>query len=77
MEGSTRSNGLLRTNKFKRKNRIGNEASYLGVRLYNQLPTEIKQLEKLGKFKKEVKKYLLAKVELLLDDTQLTSRKIA
>jgi hypothetical protein len=77
INSNTRSNGLLMTQRFRRKSRLGNEASYLGVKLFNQLPTEIKQLEKLGKFKREVKKYLLVNIELLLDDAQLSTRKIA
>jgi len=77
LENNTRSNGLLRATRFRRKNRIGNEASYLGVQLYNQLPKDIKSLKKLGIFKKKLKEYLLENTELLMDQNQLTSRKIA
>jgi hypothetical protein len=48
ISNNTRQNGLLKANIFKRKNRGGNEASCLGVRIYNQLPdnhTYYRQLE--------------------------------
>lgn len=75
-ESNTRSNGSLRLKRFKRKNRVGIESGYLGVKLFNQLPEEIKATNKLKKFKCQLKKHLINEIELLLSDDQLKSRKI-
>jgi len=77
IESNTRSKGLLKSTRFNRKNRIGNEASNLGVRLFNQLPIELRQLKRIGKFKTLLKKYLLDKIDLLLDEQQLCNRLIS
>lgn len=47
------------------------DISHFGAALYNQLPTEIKQIDKLQQFKQNVKAYLLQRVEILLRDGQL------
>lgn len=72
----TRANGSLKLRKFNRKNRLGIEAGYLGAKLFNQLPDDVKMINKLGKFKFKLKKYLLSVVDLLLDEDQLNSRRI-
>ena len=73
---TTRQNGQLQAAMYRRKNRVGTESSYLGVILFNQLPTNIREIQKLERFKLEVKKYLLDHVEKLLKDDQLKTRRI-
>ena len=77
VDSNTRSNGTLKMKNFKRKNRIGLEASYLGVKLFNQLPEELRSINKFKKFKFLLKKYLLSELDLLLSNDQLYSRKIS
>lgn len=72
-----RSSGELKPIRFKRRQHLGTDISYLGVILYNQLDTELKNIGNLTKFKKDLKKYLLGKIDLLLDANQLQSRKIS
>ena len=69
-----RSSGSLIPCRFKRKQHLGNDITYLGVILYNQLPKLLKDLKNLRKFKNEVKKYLLSKIDLLLSVDQHSSR---
>ncbi|KAL7045347.1 hypothetical protein ACKWTF_002204 [Chironomus riparius] len=77
IESNRRSNGTLEMKNFKRKNRIGIEASYLGIKLFNRLPEELRNIKKLYKLKFHLKKYLLCELDLLLSDEQLISRKIS
>jgi hypothetical protein len=72
-----RSNGELAPTRFKRRNRLGTDVSYLGVILYNQLPDDLKDLNNLKSFKKEVKKYLIDKIDLILSEDQIQTRRIS
>lgn len=72
-----RSSGSLIPSRFTRKHRLGTDISHLGVKLYNQLPNELKNLKSLEKFKFNLKVYLLSKIDLLLSPDQHTLRKIA
>jgi hypothetical protein len=74
---NTRSNGTMRASRFKRKNKLGNETSCLGIKLFNQLPEDIRNLNSLIKFKRETKRYLLGKVDILLASDQFSNRRIA
>jgi hypothetical protein len=74
---NTRSNGTLKAAIFKRKNRLGNETSCLGIKLFNQLPEEIRKLNSLKKFKRQTKSYLLGIVDVLLASDQLSNRRIS
>lgn len=73
----TRLNGTLKVDRFKRKNRAGNETSCLGVKLFNQLPEEIRNLTSLKVFKKRVKIYLQKNVDILLMDDQFSNKRIS
>ncbi|KAL7045910.1 hypothetical protein ACKWTF_002397 [Chironomus riparius] len=74
---NTRSNGKLKADSFRRKNRAGNEASCLGIKLYNQLPEDICKLKSLKQFKKKVKLYLLENVDILLMEDQFSNKRIS
>ena len=76
IDSNTRSKGTLKMKNFNRKNRVGIESSYLGVKLFNQLPVELTGITNLNKFKRNLKKYLLSVIDLLISDDQLNSRNI-
>jgi hypothetical protein len=70
-----RSNGTLIVAKYKKKHRLGTDIGHLGVKLYNQLPDELKKIEKIESFKKEVKK-LFNSIDLILAPDQYNTRRI-
>jgi hypothetical protein len=71
-----RSDGNLLPCRFRKKNRLGTDISHLGVKLYNQLPSVLKNLKNLRIFKKEVKSYLQDKIDLILAADQFHTRQI-
>jgi hypothetical protein len=74
---SRRSSGEVVADRFKRKQLMGTDITYLGVILYNQLPKKLKEIKNINKFKNEIKIYLIGKIDLLLDAEQFKSRRIS
>ncbi|KAL7012693.1 hypothetical protein ACKWTF_014992 [Chironomus riparius] len=72
-----RSSGELKPSHFRRRHHLGTDISYLGVILFNQLDAELKEMRNLTKFKQNLKKYFLGKIDLLLDADQLKNRRIS
>ena len=72
-----RSSGDLIASRFRKKQQLGTDITYLGVILYNQLPKELKEIKILHKFKLEVKKYLIGKIDLLFAADQFHNRRIS
>ena len=72
-----RSSGELVAGNFKKKHCLGLDISYLGVKLYNQLRKELTDIKSLKKFKIELKKYLIGKIDLLLSPDQHKTRNIS
>jgi hypothetical protein len=72
-----RSSGQLVAHRFKKKQCLRLDISHLGVNLYNQLTKELTDIKNLKKFKTEVKKYLIGKIDLLLSPDQHKTRKIS
>ncbi|KAL7010620.1 hypothetical protein ACKWTF_016896 [Chironomus riparius] len=72
-----RSSGELKPSHFRRRHHLGTDISYLGVILFNQLDAELKEMRNLTKFKQNLKKYFLVKIDLLLDADQLKNRRIS
>lgn len=76
-DSNRRSNGEIKPCRYKRKSLLGTDITYLGVILYNQLDTKLKQINSLSKFRSEVKKYLSDKLDLLLAPDQLQTHLIS
>ena len=72
-----RSSGDLIASRFRKKQQLGTDITYLGVILYNQLSKELKEIKNLIKFKLEVKKYLIGKIDLLFAADQFHNRRIS
>ena len=72
-----RSSGEVRPTRFRKRQHLGTDISYIGVILYNQLDDELKKTNNLTKFKKNLKIYLLDKIDLLLDPSQIQNRRIS
>jgi hypothetical protein len=62
----SRQNGTLMTTKF-RTNNGRRSISYFGFTLYNRLPNDLKAQTNLQTFKSQLKKYLLCKIESILN----------
>ena len=58
---------ILRTHKSRTKI-MQNDVCFNGIKIYNNLPAEIKELTQLGIFKRAVKAYLLEHRNELLSD---------
>jgi len=73
----TRSNRLEQYKIMPAKSRLLRDDVYVaGMKLFNDLPNEIKAINNLNSFKAATKKFLLAKVESLLNDSQFILRKL-
>jgi len=70
-----RTEGDLKRNRFKCRTYEKDFESF-GSFLYNQLPTEIKRMKSFGRFKRECRKILLAKTDVLLKPEQWKIHKI-
>jgi len=76
-DSNRRSSGELIASRFKKKHCLGLDICYLGVNLYNQLSKELMDIKSLKKFKSELKKYLIGKIDLLLSPDQHKTRNIS
>jgi hypothetical protein len=76
-DNNRRSSGELKSTRFKKRQHLGTDISYVGVILYNQLDDALKKINNLTKFKKSLKIYLLGKIDLLLDSNQFQNRRIS
>ena len=72
-----RSSGKLVSSRFRKKQYLGTDITYLGVILYNQLGNELKRIKNINKFKLETKQYVIGKIDLLLAPDQLKTRRIS
>lgn len=77
LENNRRSSGELKPTRYRRKQHLGTDISYLGVILYIQLSLELKNMTNLTKFKNALKLYLLGKIDLLLHADQFRNRRIS
>ncbi|KAG5674231.1 hypothetical protein PVAND_004211 [Polypedilum vanderplanki] len=74
MSGERRKN-LISFKRF-RTNYVMKDVTYIGPKIYNQLPDEIRNTTELNLFKRKVKNYLIEKIHVLLDDSCLLLNKI-
>jgi len=72
-----RSSGEIVSCRFRKRQHLGTDISYLGVILYNQLPTDLKQTKNFNKFKIGIKRYLSERIDLLLAPDQFKTRRIS
>jgi hypothetical protein len=54
--------------KFCRTTLFKNNVANMGIKLYNKLPNKVKKLEKLHKFKRKLKYYLLQHMFYSVDE---------
>jgi hypothetical protein len=76
-DSSRRSSGQLKSVRFRKKQCLGLDIGYLGVNLYNQLDKKITEIKSIKRFKTELKKHLIDKIDLLLSPDQHKTRRIA